>query len=869
MRRSLLIALGALAVVIVLFVATVLLLPAERVGVFAAERASAALGRDVQVQRFGVRLFPPAIALEAVTIGGPTTRDSALVTADRVELRPKLLPLLRRRIVIDEIALDRPLLRLEIAADSTSNLPTLAAADSTAAGGDAELSIRRLRVSGGSLIYRDATTGATVHLSGIDQTLKLSGSIASGELARVAADGDLLIADIDADVPAALAWPIRDLRLRVEHDVDVDRAADRVELRRLALTIQDLVLDVSGTVTAATDSLQRTLDLQARTGATDVAHLIASLPKALLTGGGELLTGAAGRVQLDVVVRGRSGAGAAPSVAGTLQLQDAALARGRWGTIADQLDGMIAFSLDSVATTGITGRVLGEPLRASFTIHDPASPHGAVRISAALALAQAQKLGLLPDSVQGAGRIAIDIGMTGSLVTPAEALLTGNVDLTGVQLEVAALKKPVIVRQGRIALDGRTVSATDLQATIGGSDVALDLEAGEWLPYALGDTTRPPKIAFTARSERFDADEILGAKPETYTYGQLFVARLGDRSIDGRPVEQVAEEIGLGMPEVPPVDMDGRVIARHFVRGGLPLQDVDITLAARSGQLDVRAASFRMMGGGVHMTGRLGLSAGQPGTGAAQPLALDYTISDVAAAAFLQRFTGFRDQISGDLLIAGTMSMLLDEHLLPLRESVNGAGTLAILEGEIVNWPLLRRLGERIGVAQFDTLSFRDWSGRYRVTGPVVVLEESRLESGELGMNAAGTFDVNGALDLGATLHLPQEWAARVPGASAGFVAGAAADGDGRVPVGARFGGTARDPSVALDLSAAGARVANAAREAAERQARDAAARAAERLTEQLLPRDTAGTPADSMKKKVEAEVVNRLKRIIRPGGNR
>src|SRR5690606_2964601 len=242
---------------------------------------------------------------------------------------------------------------------------------------------------------------------------------------------------------------------------------------------------------------------------------------------------------------------------------------------------------------------------------------------------------------------------------------------------------------------------------------------------------------------------------------------------------------GLGMPEVPPVTMDGRIRAERFVRGAVPLNDVDITVTARGGELDVRAASFRMMGGGVHMTGRLGLAG--PGTsgGSAQPLAIDYTINDIAAATFLERFTAFTDHVSGKLLASGSMSMALDEHLLPVRESVNGAGTAALLEGEVINWPLLRSLGDRIGVAQFDTLIFRDWSGRYRVTGPRVVLEESMLESGDMAVRAAGSFDLNGTLDLGATLYLPQAWSARIPGAPAAFLTSAAAGADGRVPVGA------------------------------------------------------------------------------------
>src|SRR5690606_12334182 len=279
---------------------------------------------------------------------------------------------------------------------------------------------------------------------------------------------------------------------------------------------------------------------------------------------------------------------------------------------------------------------------------------------------------------------------------------------------------------------------------------------------------------FDARSALFDADEILGVGPEAHTYGELFFARLADRPIGGMTAAQAAEEAGLGMPEVPPITMDGRIRATRFVRGAVPFIDVDITVAARGGELDVRAASFRMMGGGVHMTGRLGLAgrgvtgrdvAGRgvaDGTarGAAQPLALDYTVNDVAAGQFLERFTAFRDHMTGNLLGAGSMSMELDAHLLPVGEGVAGAGTAAVLDGEIVNWPLLRTLGDRIGLAQFDTLAFSDWSGRYRIDGPKVVLEESMLESGELGVRAAGTFDLNGTLDLGATLYMPPEWTA-------------------------------------------------------------------------------------------------------------
>ena len=858
-RRNILVALGVLALIPIMAVVAVLLIPAERVGAFAAGRASAMVGRAVDVERFGIGLFPPAIELEGVRVAGVTDADSALATAARAELRPRLLPLLRRRVIIDEIALEQPVFRIEVYADSTTNIPVLASADSGAGGGDAELDIRRLRVNDGRIVYRNAIDNTVVSIGDLDQTLSLSGAMEQGELASMKAAGKIAVADLDVAAPTKLAFPIDDFAFALEHDVAIDRSTDRIDIESLTLTIREIVLDVAGNVSAFSDSLARTVDLHARTGDIDIANLIASLPQSVLGTGADMLTGAGGTAQLDVRANGRAGAGEVPDVSGTLALSDGAVAR-RAGTIASALTGRIAFSLDSISTDGFNGRLLGEPFTLTFSIRDFAAPQGQVVVQGALALDEARRTGLIPDSVQAGGNVRFDVTVAGTFTDPTTLAVTGAVDLAGVQVATAALQKPLRVESGRVQLEGQSATTTDLRAKIGESDVALDANADGWLPFALGDTLHRPAIKFDVRSAVLDMDEILGPKPETYTYGQLFVARLADRQLDGRNPADIAEEMGLGLPQLPEMSLDGRIRAQRFVRGSLPLNDVDITVGSTDGQLDIRAASFRMMGGGVHLAGRLGLAADS----AVQPLALDYTVSDVAAATFLQRFTGFKEHITGDMLVAGTMTMLLDRQLLPVRESVAGAGTLAVLEGEIVNWPMLHRLGDRIGIADFDTLAFKDWSGRYRIDGPRVVLEESALESGDIGLRAAGTFDVNGTLDLGATLYLPQEWAARVPGAPAGFVASAAAGEDGRVPVGARFTGTARDPSVALDMSEAGARVASAAREAAQREAQEAAARAAEQLIGRLPGSDSTTTAADSLKKKVESEVTNRLRRIIR-----
>lgn len=127
---------SAIVVVALVLAGAVLMLPAERIGAFAAARAEAMLERDVEVERFRIRLLPrPSVSLEGLTVAGPDS--AAFASVRRIDLRPKLLPLLRRNVVIDEVVLDRPRLVVEVAADGTTNLPPLADAGGTdAAEGD-------------------------------------------------------------------------------------------------------------------------------------------------------------------------------------------------------------------------------------------------------------------------------------------------------------------------------------------------------------------------------------------------------------------------------------------------------------------------------------------------------------------------------------------------------------------------------------------------------------------------------------------------------------------------------------------------------------------------------------------------------------
>ncbi|HEX6938119.1 MAG TPA: AsmA family protein [Longimicrobiales bacterium] len=856
------------------------LVPADRVAALAAARAEAALGRDVRIERVAVDLLPtPGIALDGVAIAGASADAVPLATVRRAVLRPKLLPLLARRVVVDAVTLERPRLLVVVDSAGVTNLPTFAEGEpdpaaGEKAGGDIAFLIDRFEIRGGRIAYRDERTGTAVRLDGLDQRLRLEGVLRDGALSRIGVEGELDVEALGAVLPGKLAVPIENVRLHVEHEAVLDRPADSLALERLAVRIQELALEGQGMVRRVTNADGRDVSLRLVAGPVDVGALVRSLPHALLdrmAPEGAEFPDVGGTARLDVAAEGPLGKDALPRVTGTLALDAFRLAWDGKGDLLSGLDGRIRFTLDSLASDGMDGRLLGRPFHIALAVRDAAAPIATARIRTTLDLERATALGLVPDSLGLRGAAGIDLTVNTPLLEPGRGAVNGTVTLAGITAAPPSLRVPLRVEDGRLLFRGRRLTSEALRLRLGESDLAIDLAAEDWLPLALGDSTVTPTANVDIRSRLLDADAILAeanADTSDATYADLFFARLADRPVDGRPAGEVAEEAGFGLPPLPPVDLAGRFRAGTLRRNGIELQDVDVAFTGNGDRLEVTDARFGLMGGGVQVTGRIGLaaegSAAQEAAGF--PTVLSYQLRDVGAAEFFDRLTPFREHLTGSLVLAGTARMVLDRNLLPIRESVMAEGSIAVSDGRLANWPALRALSGKLGLAQFDTLTLRDWTGRFRVTGPTVTIAESLLESDELSARAAGAFDFAGTLDLTATLLLEPTLTGRIRGELGPRLAALAGD-DGTVPVGLEISGPAQRPDVRLDLSAAAENAVARARAAAEDRARELAEQAARQAAARLLPGDSlTAAPADSVRTRLEAELRNRLRRLIRTG---
>lgn len=888
-RRIFLIVTAVIALLVGVGTAVLILaFPAERVGALAAERVSQALDRDVTIGRARLALFPvPAVALEGVRVerwrnsgererSTATTDDRPLAEIRRIEVRPRLLPLFRRELIVSGLVIDGPSILVEVEDDAEP--VTERVADGSAGFlDDASFDIRRIRVRDARVEYIDRATGTAARLEGVDQDLRLEGVFEAGSLARIGLRGGTVVERLSAELAESLGIPFRDVPLTIEHDGVIDLIGRSARVERLVVALGELRLEGDGTVTAWSNPAARRVSLRLASDDADLTGLLALLPDSLRSwpagaDAGEEWGVADGRASIRAAVEGPLGEGRLPAVDGRLRMEGIALNRGMEAILTD-LNGTLDFSLEELSADGLTARLLGEPLRLALTVRDTEEMQTTGSLSTRLDLARAVSAGLLPEGWKGRGAPGVDLTFRGPLARPIEMAVDGSVALAGVEIEGPEWPGRLTITGGSIGLAGQEVVGRRLAAEIAGSDATLDFALADWVPFALGDEEMPPRLVFESHSTFVDADALFPPDPDVPTYAELFFARLAGAEVNGMTASEAAEAAGLRLPEVPPVVMEGQVAIDRLTQRGGEFQDIRVDVGARDRQLELRGADFTMLGGGIHLAGRLGRAPeGVAADSARQPLLVDFAVRDVSSDPFFQRFTAFRDHLAGTLGIEGSLAMELDRNLLPEPVTVHGVGDVSIRGGQLVNWGILRALGGELGIAQFDTVAFQDWTGRFELVGSRIVLHETELQGGEVGARVAGSFDVSGQLDLAGTLFLPQSLTSRASGTTASALVTAATDESGRVPVGIRFAGTARQPSVSLDLTEAGRLMAERAREEAETRARELAESAASAAASRVLGSEgvslpeSPGAALETARQSASDAVIGRLRGLIGGG---
>jgi len=759
-------------------------------------RISQAVNRPVTIEGAELRLWPrPGVVVEGIRIANRGIfAETALATADAVVLEPRLLPLLKRQIVIDRIVVRSPRALLVVAEDGTSNFGDFVPERSETGAGigvaGLSLDIKRVELVDGRVGYRDAMRSRSLQLDGVSLRTDLD---ASGK-GSIGTEGTASAEQVVIRLPEAPGNTIETGEASVEWSGRVAGDLDSFELDRGALAAGPYRARLSGQVRSLGAPI-RILDLALYAEGLALADLVGELDSGMRP---------AGSVELDLRLQGEAGPDRSPAVSGLVTL--------RHGTVMTADDILVASDLDieaqiqqGEAAVTANGKLLDGDLSAVGTVALDSMLPFDIRVQADAGLDRV--LAAFPAASSSRaepvsrldGRLVVDARVAGHAGDSGEPRIDGTATLSEFEARIDPLRAPIHAAEIPIRLEGKTASWQNVRIGLGGSEGTTSGQVHNLFGARASIRSKPTANA-DVHFGRLDLDAVLPERrDQEMGWGRLALAQLGDRPVDGSTAAELAASRGQHRPSEPPVTGVLQLTVDTLLYGGAVLDDVTGSVQLGRQRIEVPKIEFGAYGGRGTAAASLEL-----GSGYVEPFGLQLELRDVRAEEWLARHTPLGSALSGTMSLDLELAGGLDTLLLPGENSLAGFGEIRIRDGAVQPNPLTEALAAALGAADPFGRTLRGWASRFRIADGAVHLSDGSFEFERGDVDLGGSVAFDGGLDLALLLRPDPEQVrslsdavlAGVPESARGVLSQG-----GQLELGLRVGGQLDRPTVAVDPS--------------------------------------------------------------------
>lgn len=481
---------GGLVVLIVLtVVGFTLFFPTEKARSMAIEKGTAALGRPVEIGSVAVSFWGGlGVKLEQVSVGNPAelAEQAHLFSAENIDVKLRLLPLLTGDIAIDRFIVNRPAISLYRRADGLTNFtfPTMEASLPPEAGqvppeagaAAAAVSFEKLEVNGGLVAYRDDSAGSSLRLIG----LGLSTSMRNPAEGRYQLAGKIRVDTLSLEAPR----PMPPMAVALAYEAEYDLPGKHLSIAKADVEVNDVRLGVTGEVRHAVDSLNSRLQIKSHD--LSIAGLLSLLPpqnRALLAGYD--LSGKAGidgeidydqrrsdTLRYSLVVRLSEVAVAKEGINGKLLIDQAS------ATVKPDL---LQFTLEQ-------GSFAGKPLRGSVVAEQFASPMLKGELGGAIDLALIKPFLPASGGHDLSGTCTFDLAFDGPVKEPRSLNVRGNLGIAGGRYGSAMLPEPIDSLTLDTYFDSKLVSVRAFRAVTKSSALSFAGRLENVVPWLMADS---------------------------------------------------------------------------------------------------------------------------------------------------------------------------------------------------------------------------------------------------------------------------------------------------------------------------------------------------------------------------------------------
>ncbi|MGD2121005.1 MAG: AsmA-like C-terminal region-containing protein [Gemmatimonadota bacterium] len=790
-------------------------------------RLTEALSRSVEVGQAKVGLFPFGVRLSEIAVSDPTGLAPEMVRVRSVDLRVKLLPLLRREVHVSRLKVEELFADLRVSEEGVSNFGDFstrppegvepeaggpgdedpaseevgipdaevegsgAVAPGTPSGGSQSfaLDLRGISLENGEIRFTDASSSTDAAMAGLELEAAVRREASGGWLFVGSTSGELTLRRGEP-VPLLQGTPVE-----MAFDVEADGEMENVTIRAGELRLGRMALGLSGEARDIQDPVRRVaFSLTGQELALE--DLLTILPDSIQD---RLPLGAEGSLAADLRVDGEVGPGRVPSISGGV-----AVTQGRLSLRGDPLAENLAVNLDLAPDRVVLVRSEGTVLDGPFSLDGSLllAPEGNLdlAVDATSDLEKLETLVQLPAGVTAAGEAVAAVRISGRLGHLQDLRFNGTVRGRDVRATHPNLGAPVEIPAGEFILEGTRATANNLPVSLGEDRMVLSGEVAD--VFAFLDPQATPRFNGAVRGSRIDLTR-LSTRPlpdSTITYGKVAFAKVGDRRLAGQTFSELAQMLGLSRPESLPMAGNLAVAFDTVIDRTGRMQGVQARLEFGPGFVRIPQATFQRYGGTISTTADLTLTPD-----AAAPFSFTLQVQDLDAGSFLAQTTPLgrfiKGRISMELDLVGT----LDGFLLPDRPALVGSGRFSLTDGGLATAPLTQGVAEFLGLPSLREPTIRDWQSSFLLEEGKVLLADATLRGAPGSPQVGGGIGLNGELDLESIFNLPgdrlEASALERLGVAGGIAANVARRPD-VVQAILRIGGSVLDPAIQADPGA-------------------------------------------------------------------
>ena len=835
----------------------------ERLKSMIIPRAQELTGRQVAIGDISLSVFPSiALKLEDVSVAnlhGEGFSPDPFLTLDGLRLDVKLLPLIRSRVEVTALELERPHLLLEVNAKNQANYaPSIApvmprasgergeqkkrGGPRTSTGGEAPegeprapkpaepsliaLLVSNFHIDGGSIDYVNHKDNSAARIHDLSIALDLGSQANKIILTGNAESDSVSYGTIEAPM-------LSGLRIRLDQKITYDQSGDILTVDRGTLALQDIPLSLSGTVSHL--RANPVLDLTIASDSLNIAELLSLVPKEYMKKA-EGVTGR-GIARIHVAVTGSVSASSSADFAGTIAARDASIQYPKLPRPITDITILASFTRSKekqqLRVENLTARLGGGALQMAMTVSDFNDPLLDLSASGSLRLAELADYYPLEKGTELGGEMNLDVRAAGRVSAPRSMRASGSMTLTDVSVKTANAAKPLRKLNGTLTFDNDAAGTKKLSLLVGESDLTLSCTVKNYLSLLFADKNAPACSAtMTVQSNHLVSSDLMGGGQHGGTPGggtesgaQGGGAAQGPKSTPAAQTK-LPQASGKAAFPLPPVDINADATIGKLTLEKFEFTNIRGSLRITKGIVSMQNLALNGFGGGIVSSGSLDLNKPEHPT-----FDLKLNLNGVEANTLLSRFSSFGQRLSGAMTTSTSLKGALNDTLGLVPQTLEGSGKVGIKNGSLKGFKVNQSLASTLKLPDLETIQFKDWTNEFTVQNGRLVLKDLTITASTGQYVVNGSQGLDGSLDYHLALYLPESAGPKlnIPG-FAGDAVGLFKDPSGRLKFDFNVGGTTDNPKVQLDTGSARAKAEQQAKQKLQNALKDKASDALKKL---------------------------------------